>query len=141
VESTRGRVGFSAPSLRLGDSAFSVTPKPTNRRVAETQRATRRRRQRKLLTCESDIGHNADSFSSMNEGDRNKMMLSRHNAKTSTGRADHPKVAWRPGANVSFGYIACPTTPSLHLNMQPNGESLIGFSKSAERQFSDYRRR
>jgi hypothetical protein len=69
------------------------------------------------------------------------MMLRRHNARTSTGRADHPKVAWCPSASVSFGRTACPTTPSLHLNIQPNGASLIGFSKSAERLFSDYRRR
>lgn len=57
------------------------------------------------------------------------------------GRADHPKVAWCPGASVSCGYTACPTTPSLHLNMQTGGESLMGSSQSAEREFSDYRRR
>jgi hypothetical protein len=77
----------------------------------------------------------------MNEGNRNKMTLKRHNARTSTGRADHPKVAWRPGEGVSIGRTACPTAPSLHLNMQSNGDCLIGFSQSEERQFSDYRRR
>lgn len=69
------------------------------------------------------------------------MMLRRHNASSSTGRTDHPTVAWCPGASVSCGHVAFATTPSLHLNLQPNGESLIGSGKSAERQFFDYRRR
>ncbi len=66
------------------------------------------------------------------------MMLRRHN-HTETGRALHLSGAWQSCLGVSFGLTACPNTPS-QLQLQGISIDSIGRLKSAEQQFSDYRR-
>jgi hypothetical protein len=66
------------------------------------------------------------------------MMLRGHNR---TAAASHLRVEWRPCTLASFGQNACPNTPSIHLGMHLIGVNSTGSTKSAERLFSDYRRR
>jgi hypothetical protein len=62
------------------------------------------------------------------------MTLKRHD-NAETGRA----LAWQPCLGASFGLTACPNAPS-RLRLQFVNTNGIGRLKSAEQQFSDYRR-